>query len=468
MKSILKLFILLIMCNLSFAQPDIALDQVATGFSSPIAIRNAGDSRLFVVERRGVIKILNSDGSVNPTLFLDIDSDVANPGGAGDERGLLGLAFHPDYQNNGFFYVNYVDNVNNTVVERFSVSSDPNVADPNSGLEIISFPQPFTNHNGGDIAFGSDGYLYIASGDGGDGGDPNNFGQNLNTLLGKMLRIDVDSGTPYSVPSDNPFLNDGDANTLAEIWSYGLRNPWRFSFDSLNGDMWIADVGQGTFEEINRVDPDAAGLNFGWRCYEGNSPFNTSGCASPSTMTFPTSVYSHSGNGLFKCSITGGYRYRGSDYPNFDGIYFFADFCSDEIGTLEPNGSDWTMNFSGPFGNLGIVSFGEDFNGELYVVSIFNGSVYKVIDSSLSVEEFSYSNFKMFPNPSSDAINFQFSAELPEQIDILNLNGKQLLSIDTIESSRLKLNTTALSSGLYVIRLIGAEGQLVHKKLVIQ
>ena len=469
MKPVLNVIIMLFFSVLTFAQPDIMLDEVASGFSGAIGVRNAGDSRLFVVERRGVIKIINDDGSVNSTAYLDIDNLVADPTGAGDERGLLGLAFHPDYQNNGFFYVNYVNNSNNTVVARYSVSgSDADIADVSSAQVLLTIPQPFLNHNGGDMAFGSDGYLYIATGDGGNGGDPGDRAQNLNTLLGKMLRIDVDSGSPYSIPPDNPFASDGNPNTLDEIWAYGLRNPWRFSFDSLNGDMWIGDVGQGTYEEINRVDFDEAGVNYGWRCYEANSIFNATGCPSPNTMTFPVGVYSHNSSGIFKCSITGGYRYRGSEFPNFAGLYFFADFCSDEIGTLEEDGSSWTMTFTSPFGNLGFVSFGEDVNGELYIVSINTGTIYKIVDGNLGIEEFNQSNFKMFPNPSADALNFQFNAEVPDRIDIVDLNGKLLSSIKEINDSNFSLNTVKFASGLYLVRLTGANGQTVYKKLVIK
>ncbi|MCK0109159.1 PQQ-dependent sugar dehydrogenase [Flavobacteriaceae bacterium S0825] len=371
----------------SFSQT-IDIQSFATGLDMPVNIKNAGDDRLFVVEQRGYIRIVNTNGSVNATPFLDINNLVIDISGGGDERGLLGLAFHPNYSNNGFFYVNYINNNGDTVVSRFEVSiSDANIANSSSELPLLNIAQPYSNHNGGDMAFGPDGYLYIASGDGGAGGDPENRAQNLSTLLGKMIRIDVNNtanGNNYAIPSDNPFYNDGDVNTLDEIWAYGLRNPWKFSFDSQTGDIWIADVGQGEYEEINMAAPTAAGLNYGWRCYEGNNTFNDTGCPDASTLTFPVGEYSHSNSGNFKCSITGGYRYRGSQFPNFSGLYFFADYCSDEIGFLQNSGSSWNMSFSDQFNGNRWVAFGEDINGELYIAGLNSGTIYRIIDTDTS------------------------------------------------------------------------------------
>jgi glucose/arabinose dehydrogenase len=359
-----------------------------TGFNKPVSIKNAGDARLFVVEQDGIIQILNIDGTTNATPFLNIDSNVIDISSFGDERGLLGLVFHPNYSSNGFFFVNYINNSGNTVVSRFSVSaSDPNIADPNSELILLNLVQPFTNHNGGDMAFGPDGFLYISTGDGGSGGDPGNRAQDLNTLLGKMLRIDVDNtsnGNNYGIPPDNPFFNDGNATTLDEIWAYGLRNAWKFSFDRQTGDLWSADVGQGLFEEINMVSSTTSGINYGWRCYEGNSVFNNTGCPDESSLTFPIAEYSHSNSGNFKCSITGGYRYRGTAFPNFSGLYFFADFCSNEIGFLAENGANWDMSFSNVFDGNNWVAFGEDINGELYIAGISSGTIYKIVDADIN------------------------------------------------------------------------------------
>jgi len=411
-KNALILSICLLTFVYSFSQT-IDIQSFATGFDMPVSIKNAGDDRLFVLEKRGYIQIINTNGSVNATPYLDINNLVIDINGSSDERGLLGLAFHPNYSNNGFFYVNYIDNNGDTVISRFEVSSaDANIANSNSELIILIISQPYSNHNGGDMAFGPDGFLYIATGDGGSGGDPENRAQNLNSLLGKMLRIDINNtanGNNYAIPTNNPFYNDGNANTLEEIWAYGLRNPWRFSFDSQTGDIWIADVGQGEYEEINMASSTASGLNYGWRCYEGNNSYNGSGCPDDNTLTFPVGEYSHTSSGNFKCSISGGYRYRGSAYPNFIGLYFFADYCSDEIGTLENSGGTWNMAFSNVFNGNRWASFGEDINGELYIAGLGSGTVFRIIDtdtqSTTTWYEDADSDTFGNPNVSQEAVN---------------------------------------------------------------
>ena len=331
-----KITFLLACCflSLTYAQ-DISLEPFATGLSSPVNIKHAGDDRLFVAERDGRIKIINADGSLNSTTFLDIDGRVTNSGG---ELGLLAIAFHPNYSTNGFFYVNYSDNNQDTVISRFTRSST-GIADPNSEVVMLNVSQPFVNHNGGDMHFGPDGYLYITLGDGGSGGDPGNRAQSLNTFLGKMLRIDVDvtpeqitAGTTYLIPADNPFVSISSA--LDEIWSYGLRNTWKFSFDRTTGDLWTADVGQSQIEEINKADASSSGgENYGWKCFEGNSTFQNSTACNMITHEAPVAQYTHGSTG--GCSITGGYVYRGSIQTSLQGLYFFADFCSDDIGYVE-------------------------------------------------------------------------------------------------------------------------------------
>jgi len=457
-------------CFLAFPQPEVALNAFGSGFSQPITIENAGDERLFIGERGGVIKILNDDGTTIGTPFLDIQNSVLLGSGAGDERGFLGMAFHPNYSSNGFFYVNYSNNSGNNVISRFSVSpGDPNLADPNSELILLTITQPFMNHNGGDITFGPDGYLYIAMGDGGSGGDPGNRAQSLNTLLGKLLRIDVDSGSPYGIPTDNPFFNDNDTQTLDEIWAYGLRNPWRISFDSQTGDLWVADVGQAVFEEINMVGSAEAGINYGWRCYEGNATFNTSGCPAMNTLTFPIGQYSHNNDGLFKCSITGGFRYRGSENPGLFGTYIFADYCSVEVGVLEYDGNNWNMFFSGPFtGTGGLVTFGEDMNNELYVAGLASGNIYKVVDANLSVASTEVFTFKMYPNPTSDELTFNFSNGLPSQIKFYDIQGKLIQSISEFYETTLKIPTQNLANGLYIVKVNGQNDTVIYKKLVVK
>jgi glucose/arabinose dehydrogenase len=348
------------------AQPQIELKQIATGLSRPVAIASAGDSRLFIVLQLGQIVIY--DGTrVLPAPFLDI-RPLITPGVSGEsERGLLSLAFDP--RRNGQFFVHYTNTSGNIVIARYQVSSDPDRADPNSGTIVLTIPHPnFSNHNGGQLQFGPDGFLYAGIGDGGSGGDPPNNAQNRSVLLGKILRIDV-SSLPYRIPSSNPFGN--------EIWAYGLRNPWRFSFDRITGDLIIGDVGQGAFEEVD-VQPAASigGENYGWRIMEGLHCFNATTC-SQTGLVLPVLEYSHAGGA---CSITGGYRYRGARFPRMSGMYFYGDYCTGTIfgGTQQSNGS-WTSRTLLST-QLSISSFGEDQNGEIYVADL-GGTVYQITDT---------------------------------------------------------------------------------------
>ena len=374
MKKITTLFILFF-AQVSIGQA-IGLTSFSTGFSSPVDIQHpAGDARLFVVQKTGAIRILNSNGSINPTNFLTLTTATISNG---SERGLLGLAFHPNYSTNGYFYVNYTNTAGNTVIARYTVSANPNVADATSATIILTVAQPFSNHNGGSLTFGPDGYLYIGMGDGGSAGDPGNRAQNINENLGKMLRIDVDSASPYGIPADNPYVGIAGND---EIWATGLRNPWKYSFDMANGDLWIADVGQNEFEEINKVTaPLPTGLNFGWKCYEGNAEYST--CSGSLTYTFPVAEYTHSSGA---CSVTGGYVYRGALYPNLVGKYVFADYCSNKIGYINNAGTIvWTTAFSG----TNITTFGQDINGEIYVGGNSNGVIYKLKDTALSTTSY--------------------------------------------------------------------------------
>ena len=462
---------LLLLCSFLFTfsySQDIELELFASGLNRPVNIKHAGDDRLFVIEQNGTISIVNADGSVNSTPFLDINSKVINIGGIGDERGLLGLAFHPQYDTNGFFYVNYINNSGNTVISRYTRQTTDS-ADPDSELILMTITQLFSNHNGGDMAFGPDGFLYIATGDGGSSGDPQNQSQQLNTLLGKLLRIDVDNtanGNNYAIPTDNPFTSDSAA--LDEIWAYGLRNPWKFSFDRTNGDLWIADVGQFDIEEINMVLPTEAGLNYGWRCYEGNDPFNTAGCPAMGTLTFPIAQYSHFDDGAFKCSITGGYRYRGTTYPDLVGLYFFADYCSDELGVLENNAGSWDMTLLTQSGSNGWTCFGEDVNGELYIAGIQSGQIHRIIDSSLSIDEKDLSSVNMYPNPAKDILNFNFNGTTVKSIAIFDFLGKEILRKDTNNLQEFQLFTNEIQSGVYLVEFIGNNDTKATKKLIIE
>jgi glucose/arabinose dehydrogenase len=454
----LCLFLVLITSSFSYSQT-IGIQSFATGFSSPVDISHpVGDSRLFVVEQGGKIKILNPSGATNATAFLTLTTATISTGG---ERGLLGLAFHPNYATNGYFYVNYTNTAGNTVIARYSVSAtNPEIANPTATI-LLTITQPFSNHNGGCLRFGPDGYLYIGMGDGGSAGDPGNRAQNITENLGKMLRIDVNSSVPYGIPPTNPYVGIAGND---EIWAIGMRNPWKFSFNRLNGDLWIADVGQDNNEEINKiVSPLANGLNFGWKCYEGNSPFNTTGCAAIGTMTFPIAQYTHS-NG---CSITGGYLYTGANFPNFTNRYFFADYCLNKIGILNVAGT--TITWSSTFSGTNFSTFGEDMNGEIYIAGLTNGVIYKLIDTSLlNTNDFYKNNYSIYPNPTKSEVFVKMeNTDLPSQINIYDLTGKLLLSKDLENISINKINISTLQTGIYLVNIDDNSGVRFSSKLTI-
>jgi len=465
MKKCIPTLIVMILCTPLFAQ-DVSLELFAENLSVPVDLQHAGDERLFVVEKQGLIKIINPDGSVNPTPFLNIDPIVVNPTNDFDERGLLGLAFHPDYDTNGYFYVHYIDNSGDTQISRFSVSTtDPNQADDTTEFQIIDYVQPFPNHNGGAIAFGpNDGYLYISSGDGGSGGDPGNRAQNTTLLLGKLLRIDVDNpsgGNNYGIPADNPYA--GSTSQAEEIWAYGLRNPWRFSFDPTNGDLWIGDVGQGEVEEINRAAGTDAELNYGWRCYEGSQPFNTAGCPDPSFLTFPIAEYS-SGSGSGNCSVTGGYVYRGNVYGDIQGLYFYADVCGTFIATSDASGN---VIDHGDFGGTW-VSFGVDNVGEMYVVDL-GGDIFKIQGGTLSNPDIGdIVQLAILPNPASDRIQLIMENDTIEALSIMDVKGSILFSEEHVSTSQRSVDVSTFTSGMYLVRVTSQQGGTLIKKLVIQ
>jgi glucose/arabinose dehydrogenase len=337
---------------------------VAAGLESPVDLQNAGDERLFVVEQRGVIRVIDGSG-LQDEPFLDIRERVYD---VSNEQGLLGLAFHPDFESNGEFYVNYTRGTGDTVIARF-LAGPGSTADPNGEQAVLDYDQPFPNHNGGGMAFGPDGMLYIGSGDGGAAGDPEERAQNPDTLLGKLLRLDVDGADPYAIPADNPFAGGGGR---PEIWAYGLRNPWRFAFDSVTGDLFIGDVGQNQWEEIDYLPYGAAGgANFGWDFREGLELFEG---LTPPGLTEPVAVYSHAEGG---CSVTGGVVVRDPALPEWQGVYLYGDFCSGLIWGLyrDPSGA-WQNRLLFQTG-FQITSFGTGSDGGVYVLDR-GGGVYRL------------------------------------------------------------------------------------------
>ncbi len=367
--------------------------RLQTGLIRPVfATAPVGDTRrLFIVEQRGSggsatradIRILNlQTNAMNATPFLSINGVSTS-----SEQGLLGLAFDPHYSKNGRFYVNYTNSAGNSVVARYTVSANPDIANA-AGTTILTVTQPAANHNGGWLGFSpNDGYLYLGFGDGGDQGDPSGNGQNLNTLLGKILRIDVSFAATYTIPPTNPFF--GSATQRQEIWAYGCRNPWRPSFDRATGDFYVADVGQDSFEEINFQPANATtAYNYGWRCYEGNSAYSATvgpggaACPTAAAVKFPFQTYTHATG----CSISGGYVYRGCAMPDLRGTYFYADYCANQIWSLRYNGVS-VSQFTNRTAELAvagqtinsIVSFGEDANGEIYICDQTGGELYKIV-----------------------------------------------------------------------------------------
>jgi glucose/arabinose dehydrogenase len=342
-------------------------------FTRPVDFQHAGDGsdRVFVVEQRGVISVLENDAEVAAkTVFLDIEAQVEDEG---NEEGLLGLAFHPDYETNGYFYVNYTaSNPDRTVISRFQVSSDQDKANEGSELVLLEFNQPYSNHNGGQLSFGPDGYLYIAVGDGGSGGDPQGHGQNLKTLLGSILRLDVDhpeEGKNYGLPADNPFM-DNTEGFREEIYAYGLRNPWRFSFDSENGQLWTGDVGQNSYEEIDIIEK---GGNYGWNIMEASHCFKPSENCDTNGLKQPVWEYNRSRGDV---SITGGFVYRGPTISELEGLYVYADYVTGRLWSLDVSDPDDPKNAELLQAPFPISSFGTDQDNDLYICG-FDGKIYK-------------------------------------------------------------------------------------------
>jgi glucose/arabinose dehydrogenase len=348
--------------------PLVATPQVASGFTSPTGIAaTTSDNRLYVVEQAGTVHSAAPSNQTEPQLFMDIQDKVFSDG----EMGLIGLVFHPDYSQNGFIFVNYINKAQNTVIARYHAQN--NMVDSASEKVVLSFKQPYGNHNGGDLAFGPDGYLYVALGDGGQAGDPDDRAQDKSSFLGKLLRIDINTDEPYTVPDTNPFV--GEPNVKPEIWAYGLRNPWRISFDSQTGDLYIADVGQASLEEVDFQPANSrGGENYGWRCYEGTKEYNLEGCDATANYVAPVVEYSHEDN---RCSITGGYVYRGEAQPALQGKYFYGDFCGEQLYYAARSDGKWSQTLALQT-TFAISAFGEASDGELYFVDYNTGNMYKI------------------------------------------------------------------------------------------
>jgi glucose/arabinose dehydrogenase len=387
-KVLYSVSILAIWLDLSAQAPQIELELVNQWWVQPVVhpidIQPADEGRVFVAEQEGIIQLVSPPtGTVKAIPFLNISMQIGAVQG-GTEVGLLGLAFHPNYPSNGWFFVNYTDVGGTTYIKRFTRSStNPELADPNSGVTVLSFQQPYLNHNGGCLRFGPDGYLYIPTGDGGfineDDADPQNRAQDPGTLFGKVLRINVDS-LPYSIPPDNPFT--GVPGYLPEIWAIGLRNPWRVEFDPANGDLWIGDVGNDQFEEVDYVKSGTpSGKNFGWRCREGTAPYNTVNCHDSAFYTPPVFEYGNLG-GFCGAALVGGRVYRGNQYPALRGWYICCDFCTGQFYGLYPDSEGGFIESSlGKFDpTYNYCAFGVDQYGELYVAGYIYQAIYRLKD----------------------------------------------------------------------------------------
>ncbi|MBV9963407.1 MAG: PQQ-dependent sugar dehydrogenase [Parafilimonas sp.] len=473
MKKQSTLLILLLASSFILHAQQLKLVKFSSGYSHPVGVENCGDSRLFIVEQEGKIFIADSAGNKTNKPFLDITDRVLYDGG---EQGLLGLAFDPNYAANGFFYLNYINKSGNTQISRFKVKPDnANLGNKNSEKFILEIDQPFANHNGGCIRFGADGYLYIGMGDGGSGGDPNNNSQNKKSLLGKMLRIDVHHGDPYGIPKSNPFVDS--SNYKPEIWDLGLRNPWRWSFDALNGALYIADVGQDSWEEVDVELQEAGGKNYGWRCYEGKHAYNTSGCLPQKNYVFPKYEYPHS-DSTGDCSVTGGFVYRGTRYSDFYGKYVFTDYCSGLFRLLYTQGGQSRVRTVYNGDDNAYSSFGVDKDGEIYVCNLANGNIYHVtygaaqLETVLTTGNTELNKLSFSPNPSNGNVNITYTSAKAEQVSvrITNIMGTQVYADS--RSVNAGINTwnanLRIPGGNYYLSVLSASGNVITQSLRIE
>jgi glucose/arabinose dehydrogenase len=457
------------------AQPDIEIAFPSLNFSRPIDIQNAGDgsNRLFVAEQDGRIWVFPNDSDVkNSTRFLNISSEVSR---GGNEEGLLGLAFHPDFASNGYLYVNHsAGSPRRNVIARYEISEgDPNRADEGSRFVILEFNQPFSNHNGGQLAFGPDGYLYIATGDGGSGGDPQGNGQSLTTLLGKILRIDVDKQDPglnYAIPTDNPFVGSG--NARGEIWAYGLRNPWRMSFDPVTGWLWAGDVGQNKYEEIDIIEK---GKNYGWKIMEGFHCFSPSSGCDTSGLALPVVEYGRE----YGVSVTGGHVYRGTQTPELYGAYIYGDFGSGRMWYLRYDGSSDPVNTAFPGSGLSISTFGVDEQGELYFAD-FGGAIRRFEATNTHADPLKtypddISILSVFPNPvtSNRVTNTNISVASASYYHLRLVDGLGR-TMQTVHEGNLQPGSHSFQvslrdqpSGVYYLIMTSSKGMILSESLII-
>lgn len=452
MKNLYTLLVVLFsLC--SFAQT-IGVTLIKDGFGTITDIAHPpGDARLFIAEQEGRVKILNPNQTVNATSFLSLPSTVFQ---VGVESGLLGLAFHPNYAVNHFFYIYYINPSGDGVISRYVGGT--NIANPNATI-VMTIPQTASQiHKGGGLRFGPDGYLYISIG---DNAYPN-LAQNINNHVGKILRIDVNSSTVqtpnYGIPANNPYVGIAGND---EIWAIGLRNPWRINFDD-NENLWIGDVGENTAEEINKVDASLAGINFGWNCYEGNAQ-NTATCVvSTSDITFPIASYP---NPVDWCAaVIGGYVYRGTAYPDWSGKYIFADGCLNRFGWIDSGNS---INWSTPIeGFYGPNTFGENSDNELVVGSA--GGVYRLVDTGLAKTSFFRTTLALYPNPATSQVHIDATGiRFPASVCLFDVSGK-LLYNQSLESGADAIETTQLQRGIYMVSVTDSDGAVSNAKLIIQ
>jgi glucose/arabinose dehydrogenase len=470
---IIALIFIHLFINPVSAQPTLIMTPViSSGLSSPVDLVNAGDgsNRFFVVQQGGTIGVYDQQ-------FTYLGNFLTVSGmSSGSERGLLSMAFSPSYSTNGFFFVYYTNTNGDVEIARYHVSADPNVADPASKVILLTIPHPTNaNHNGGKLNFGNDGYLYFATGDGGSGGDPPNNAQNGNVLLGKMLRIAVNNSLTapfYTIPADNPFVND--PNVLDEIWAMGLRNPFRWSFDRQTHDIWIGDVGQDAWEEIDfRAAGSTGGVNYGWRCFEGNSVYNSTGCGAASAYISPVYVYPNPTSG--SSAVTGGVVYRGLSYPALQGYYMAADVYSANVYLIKPNSSGgWTITQQSGLPGT-VVCFGEGEDGEAYAISLSAGTVYKIStnDVVLSTQLLSFTATRTNPGveiswqTAGEQDLLQFEVEYsPDGTNFQNIGNVPATNSSTGATYQLEHTISFTSTIYYRLKILSNSGHFEYSNVI--